>query len=466
MTISQVAPAVVAPPPPAPGASAPSASRAPAPTVRARRRRLPPPARLVVQATAALVAVVALCLAVVVGAVTVRSDAERLRDTAAHRAAVAAELGFALADLDAQRANQLVPGHAADDPEVSVGNRLLALITAQQRRAQASDLLRQLGGDEAHAAQVRGILDLLGRYDDAGGRAAYVDEQHHERAAGHPPAVAVAFSAEAGDIMHSHLLPEVAALANAYDAQAVAASRGAQDAALGSAVAVGVLGLAAVAVLLWWQRDLTRRYRRLLNPALAAATAVVLGVALAGVVSFTGAAADLGAGTRDGLRPWSRLAQARAVAAEAAAAQSRWLVNGAEPQQRAELDTLDRRLGGLLAPGGWASADERPAYADVNERYGHFRADDRKLVELMAGKRIDEAAVVLTDVGRGEVGFDFWDFATTLDALARRQQADFFSRTDAARSGLDGWPEVPAGLLGIAAVLVVVGVWPRLAEYR
>ncbi|WP_406262923.1 hypothetical protein OH779_09545 [Actinacidiphila glaucinigra] len=466
MTISQVAPAVVAPPPPAPGASAPSASRAPAPTVRARRRRLPPPARLVVQATAALVAVVALCLAVVVGAVTVRSDAERLRDTAAHRAAVAAELGFALADLDAQRANQLVPGHAADDPEVSVGNRLLALITAQQRRAQASDLLRQLGGDEAHAAQVRGILDLLGRYDDAGGRAAYVDEQHHQRAAGHPPAVAVAFSAEAGDIMHSHLLPKVAALANAYDAQAVAASRGAQDAALGSAVAVGVLGLAAVAVLLWWQRDLTRRYRRLLNPALAAATAVVLGVALAGVVSFTGAAADLGAGTRDGLRPWSRLAQARAVAAEAAAAQSRWLVNGAEPQQRAELDTLDRRLGGLLAPGGWASADERPGYADVNERYGHFRADDRKLVELMAGKRIDEAAVVLTDVGRGEVGFDFWDFATTLDALARDQQADFVSRTDAARSGLDGWPGVPAGLLGFAAVLVVVGVWPRLAEYR
>ncbi|MFI2303780.1 hypothetical protein ACH5AL_33855 [Actinacidiphila glaucinigra] len=427
---------------------------------------MPPPARLVVQATAALVAVVALCLAVVVGAVTVRSDAERLRDTAAHRAAVAAELGFALADLDAQRANQLVPGHAADDPEVSVGNRLLALITAQQRRAQASELLRQLGGDEAHAAQVRGILDLLGRYDDAGGRAAYVDEQHHERAAGHPPAVAVAFSAEAGDIMHSHLLPKVAALANAYDAQAVAASRGAQDAALGSAVAVGVLGLAAVAVLLWWQRDLTRRYRRMLNPALAAATAVVLGVALAGVVSFTGAAADLGAGTRDGLRPWSRLAQARAVAAEAAATQSRWLVNGAEPQQRAELDTLDRRLGGLLAPGGWASADERPAYADVNERYGHFRADDRKLVELMAGKRIDEAAVVLTDVGRGEVGFDFWDFATTLDALARHQQADFVSRTDAARSGLDGWPEVPAGLLGIAAVLVVVGVWPRLAEYR
>lgn len=427
---------------------------------------MPPPARLVVQATAALVAVLALCLAVVVGAVTVRSDAEQLRDTSAQRAAVAAELRFALADLDAQRANQLVPGHAVDDPGVSVGNRLLALITAQQRRAQVSDLLRQLGGDEAHAAQVGGILDLLGRYDDVSGRAAFVDEQHHERAAGHPPAVAVAFSAEAGDIMHGHLLPEVATLASAYDAQATAASRTAQDAAVGSAVAVGVLGLVAVAVLLWWQRDLTRRYRRLVNPALAAATAAALGVTLAAVVAFTGAAADLDAGTRDGLRPWSRLAQARAIAADAAATQSRWLVNGAESQQRAELDELNRRLDGLLSPRGWAAADERPAYADVNERYGHFREDDRKLVGLMAAGRIDEAAVVLTDVGRGEVGFDFWDFATTLEVLARDQQADFTSRTDAAHSGLDGWPVVPAGVLGVAAALVVVGVRPRLAEYR
>ncbi len=427
---------------------------------------MPPPARLAVQATAALVAVLALCLAAVIGAVTVRSDAEQLRDTSAHRAAVAAELRFALADLDAQRANQLVPGHAVDDPEVSVGNRLLALITAQQRRAQVSDLLRQLGGDEAHAAQVRGILDLLGRYDEASGRAAYVDEQHHDRAAGHPPAAAVAFSAEAGDIMHSHLLPKLAALAEDYDAQATMASRTARDAAVRSAVAVGILGLVAVAVLLWWQRDLTRRYRRILNPALVAATAAALGVTLAGVVSFTGAAADLEAGTRDGLRPWSRLAQARAVAADAAATQSRWFVGGAEPQQRAELDALNRRLDGLLAPGGWAAADERPVYADVNERYGHFRTDDRRLVELMAAERVDQAAVVLTDVGRGEVGFDFWDFATTLEVLAQDQLADFHARTDAAHSALDGWPVVPPVVLGIAAALVVVGVRPRLAEYR
>jgi hypothetical protein len=427
---------------------------------------MPPPVRLVVQATASLVAVLGLCLAAVIGAVTVRSDAEQLRDTTAHRAAVAAELRFALADLDAQRANQLVPGHAADDPEVSVGNRLLALITAQQRRAEISDLLRQLGGDEAHAVQVRGILDQLGRYDDASGRAAYVDEQHHERPAGHPPAVAVAFSAEAGDIMHTHLLPKVATLAAAYDAQADAAASAARGAAVRSALTIGVLGLVAVTVLLWWQRDLARRYRRILNPALAAATAAALGVTLAAVVSFSAAAADLDAGVRDGLRPWSRLAQARAVAAESAATESRWLVNGAEPQQRAELDALNRRLDGLLAPGSYAAADERPAYADVNERYGHFRADDRTLRELMAGKRIDEAAVVLTDVGRGKVGFDFWDFATTLDALAQDQQADFISRTSAAHSGLDGWPAVPASVLAVAAALVVAGVRPRLAEYR
>ncbi|MDX3352215.1 hypothetical protein PV703_02530 [Streptomyces sp. ME01-24h] len=84
----------------------------------------------------------------------------------------------------------------------------------------------------------------------------------------------------------------------------------------------------------------------------------------------------------------------------------------------------------------------------------------------MAGKRTDEAAVVRTDVGRGEVGFDFWDFATTLDALAQDRQEDFDARTHAGHSRLHGRPAVPAGVLAVAAVLVVVGVRPRLAEYR
>jgi hypothetical protein len=69
-------------------------------------------------------------------------------------------------------------------------------------------------------------------------------------------------------------------------------------------------------------------------------------------------------------------------------------------------------------------------------------------------------------VGRGDVAFDFWDFATTLDDLAENQLADFTARISGAHASLDGWPALPAGFLGGAAVLVLLGARPRLAEYR
>ncbi|MEU6345317.1 hypothetical protein ABZ883_30695 [Streptomyces sp. NPDC046977] len=459
MTISQAAPPAVVPASSAPGA-------APAVATRDGRRRMPPPVRLVVQACVSLAALVALCAATVIGALAVRSDAEQLRDASAQRASAAAELRFCLADLDAQRANQLVPGFDPNDKEVVVGNRLVALITAHERRAEISDLLRQLGGDDAHANQVRDLLNALGRYDDASGRAAYLDERKPDRQAGYPPRDALDFSAEAGEIMHSQLLPEAAALAKAYDEQAGDDARAAKDTALRSALTVGGLGLIAVLILVWWQRDLARRHRRLFNPALVVATAAALAVTLAGVVSFTSAVDDLEAGVSDGLRPWSRLAEARAVAAESAAAQSRWVVNDADPVRRTELDALMKNLDGLLAPGTYASAAERPAYADVATRYGHFRADDRELRTLMAANKVPRAVEVLTNVGGNTVGFDFWDFATTLERLTQAQQADFVTRTSQARAELDGWPAIPLGALGLAAVLVLAGVRPRLAEYR
>jgi hypothetical protein len=420
--------------------------------------RVRQPVRLGVQTAAGLLALAVLCLGAILGSLAVRSDAAALRTSVADRAAVAADLRFALADLDAQRADQLVPGYAADAPTFSVGNRLLALITAQQRRREVSAALRQLGSDTSQAGRVRSLLDALGRYDDAGGRTAYVDEQHPDRAAGHPPAIAVAFSAEAGDIMHNDLLPQATALSRTYDAQATAAAHTAHTASVRATWTVLLLGAPALAVLLWWQAELARRYRRILNPALVLATAAILAVTLAGAVSFNSATTEIDTSVRDGLRPWSRLAEARAVAADAAAAQSRWLVNdpGFAAQQRARFTTLTRRLDTLLTT----------ATPDVRTRYAQFLADDRELRRLIAAGRIDDAAAVLTNVSRGDVAFDFWDFANSLDQLAAHQRSTATIHASDARSALDGWPVVPGCVLGAAALLILAGVRPRFAEYR
>ncbi|MDF9811868.1 hypothetical protein [Streptomyces sp. SPB162] len=452
-------------------AGAPALPPAPPPQVRRapKPRSRPPldgPVRLVVSAALALAALAALCAAAVLGAIDVRGDVSDLDTAVTQRAAVAAELRFALADLDAQRANSLIPGHSALQPDVEVGNRLLALITAQQRRAEVSDLLRQLGADPDQGDRVRSLLDALGRYDDAGARSSYVDETNPDRPAGVPPHAAVALSSEAADVLRNELLPVAAALSETYAQQAAHRESAARGSASWSAALVGVLGVLALGCLLWWQRDLSRRYQRVFNPALVAATAAALVVTLTGALSFVSAASEVEAAGREGLRPWSRLAEARAVAADAAATQSRWLVHDAASAgfQRERFDTLTRRLDVLLAPG--SSTAEGPAYQDVLTRYGHFRADDRKLRALRAAGRLDEAVTVLTEVGRGQVAFDFWDFATTLDALADHQRSDFDRHTGRARSALAGWPAVPAGALTAAAVLVMLGVRPRLAEYR
>lgn len=432
------------------------------------RRTRPGPRRLAVRAVVALVLVAGLAVLTAVAAVSVRRDTGELRTTVTGRAAVAAQLRFALADLDAQRADALAPGVSAADPDVLVGNQLNALITAQQRRAQVSDLLRQLGGDAAQSGRVRALLDALGRYDDLSGRSAYVDEQSPVRLAGRPPRIAVSMNVQAGEVMHDSLLPAAAALSAVYGREADDRQRQAHDGAVHWALAVGGVGLLTLLFLLWWQRGLVREYRRLLNPPVALATAAVLAVTLAGIAALTATASAVDASGRQGLRPWTRLAEAKAVAAEAAASESRWFVHDAAfgVGDQAQFTSLTRRLDTLLAPAGHATAQERPAYDDVLTRYGHFRADDRRLRSLKDTGRTEEAAAVLTEVGRGDVAFDFWDFSTTLDVLADRRLGDFSAHARDARGALDGWPGIPVGALGAALVLVLLGVRPRLAEYR
>jgi hypothetical protein len=194
----------------------------------------------------------------------------------------------------------------------------------------------------------------------------------------------------------------------------------------------------------------------------------VLATALVGAVALTSLASDVDTAVSQGLRPWTRLAEARAAAAQAAAAESRWFVHDSAfaVNDAKEFTTQVARLDSLLSPDGYATAAERPAYQDVLTRYGHFRADDKRLRELKSAGDTDQAAVVLTEVGRGDVAFDFWDFATTLDGLAGQQLTDFSLHASDARGALDGWPAVPAGTLGLAAALVLLAVRPRLAEYR
>ncbi|MFI0720522.1 hypothetical protein [Streptomyces sp. NPDC021224] len=472
MTMSQASAQTAPPAQEAPDTEEPAAAPAsPAETYRARRRlRLTGggPRRLAVRTVTVLVALGALCAVAVAGALSVRHATARFGSTVTDRASAAAQLRSTLADLDAQRADTLAPGRSADDPDVIVGNQLNALITAQRDHALVSDLLRRLGGGPGQGTRVAQLLDGLGRYDDLSGRARYVAEQEPNQTVGHPPRFAVAMNVSAGSIMHTRLLPLADDLSAAYQQQADRQRDAARHAAVRWGVAVGVLGGLAVVLLLWWQWELARDYRRRFNAALLVATAATLAVALAGTLAMHAAADGVDAASSQGLRPWTNLAEAGAVASQAAATESRWFVHDSAfgEADEAQFDSLAKRLDGLLTPDGNATAGERPAYQDMLGRYANFRADDDKLRSLRKSGDTEEGAVVLTEVGRGNVAFDFWDFSTTLERLADRQLTDFRQHADDAHGSLDGWPAVPAGALGLAAALVLLGIRPRFAEYR
>ena len=122
----------------------------------------------------------------------------------------------------------------------------------------------------------------------------------------------------------------------------------------------------------------------------------------------------------------------------------------------------------LLNPAGQtaSSATEHTLEKEVRDRYGNFQRDDQNLVSLVEAGRLDEATEVLTEVARGHVAFDFYDFSTRLNTLIDLQQADFARDTGTAGAALDGWPAIPLAVLGLAVIAVLGGVRPRLAEYR
>ncbi|WP_370083170.1 hypothetical protein [Streptacidiphilus sp. MAP12-16] len=446
----------------------------PAPSVeprqpgRPKRRRLTPVLRLRAQATAALLLIAALLATALAAFATAGTDLHRLSAVSEPRATATADLYQALADLDAQHAKSLVVGYSATpppdgQPATLVDDGVLAAITAQTDRRQAGRDLASLAASGASDQQDRNqqdvlaLLDGLASYDALTGTEEYSATSQPNPIVGRPPDLALDYYDQAESMLQQTLLPRVQSLLASADRQ-VAADRGvAQGDARHGALLLVALGAVALGLMLWWQLDLTRRHRRLLNPPLLLASASVLAVALAGGFALLGAASEAGAAVSSGYAPYAVVAQAQVAAADAEAVQSRWLVDDAyRPSLQRQFTDLTQRLHALLGPQSTAS---------VARTQADYLAADTTLRSLAESGQLDRAAVQLTGVTRGEVAFAYFDFSSRLGELAAQRSAVFDHRAAAAADDLSGWTAIPSALLGAALLLVVVGVRPRLAEF-
>ena len=252
------------------------------PPARPGRGRWSTPVRIRAGAAAAMA--LACCLAaltaVLLGQVRVEFQAMGQQD--APEADATAGLYFALNDMDAQVANVLLVG---GDTALAASQSQDLATYASDRTAADQDLEQATvseAGDTAAEHQLSLVLDRTGQYEALAADALLASKQAHS-AAGRAPAAAIAYYQQATDLMQAGILPAVASLANVSATRLDAAYQGGKT-ATGTGIAwVIVLGVLLAAALVALQFHLAVRFRRLVNPALAAAT--VLAIAFAAVTA-------------------------------------------------------------------------------------------------------------------------------------------------------------------------------------
>ncbi|GAA2683789.1 hypothetical protein Apa02nite_000560 [Actinoplanes palleronii] len=401
---------------------------------------------LVVTAAAALLAATGLVMA------RVQDQVRIIGREAAPQAATAADLYFALSDMDAQVTRLLLTG----DADALAGTRVDALGAYRSRSRQVDADLRLL---MSSAAPVD-LLDGLAVYHQRIGQTLAAGEKG---AAGALPPDALGYFTQATNILHLRLLPAAQQLRDSATTrldEAYSAKRVTESVGLTLAVLLGGTLLALLVVLQVW---LARRFRRSWNPALLAATGLSLLITVASVVVLSAQATRMTGARAADLNPYLELSRLRAVGYDAAADTSRYLVSGNLALYR---DGFAGKSGcvtgeGCDGPGVGALAGD-----EALRRWQAYRRDHEKVLQLTDAGRTGEAVDALTGIRRGDAAFDFAYFDAAVGAVTAVRKQGFDRALRGAERTLRGWTGIPLVVLGLVILLVPLGVRRRLAEYR
>ncbi len=389
----------------------------------------------------------------------------------APQVATASDVYFELSDLDAHAATLIMLGEGGD---MSV-NRLSALRTFRERDAQLDSDLRQAGRTATTGAErdrVRYLVASLTLYRQWVWQALTVEDRLPPQAPGRAPAASLGYYAEATTVLRADLLPTAAALRSA-NADDLDRSYGVQHRTAAWAIGLTlVLGAALLIGLIVFQRDLARRFRRLMNLPMLVASLCVLTTMVAVCVLFASETTTLNDARNRDLGPYVTLTQAQAVGYDAAGDASRYLIASDPRLLRSDMiaksDCLTK--GGRCVSGATLPAGGLTTLAagdpELLRRWNAFQADDERVISLAGAGQLDAAVGVLTGISRGDAAIDLFTYNKALDRITAGHRGGYTRSFDHARKLLTWWPAVPAVPLGAAIILIMIGVRPRLAEYR
>ncbi|MFF3575980.1 hypothetical protein [Streptomyces mirabilis] len=455
---------------------------------------LPARLRLLRVATVSLAVALALLLALAGLAATSTWDTVAGRD--APRTTSAADLDLALNDMDAQAANILLSSGNAGKGRLVTPYEKAVGFYGDARRAIGHDL-RTLAvaaqGDHTDEQTVESLTDDFAAYQELIGRAL----ENDGRTGGKP--AALGDYREATDLLRNHLLPDARKLVDsnnrAFNTR-YAQARSTLATQLVVAVVLGILLLVSLGVLQWY---LTRRFHRILNPGVLAATVCAVLAVLLGVQALSATAAHLRGARRDAFDSVVALSRARAIAYDANADESRYLLDPERRDQYAQaflaksqqlyglkgatLATYDDELattwqaygsdhGDLRFTGelrreldNITFAGERAGAEKTVEAYAVYQRDDRKIRALLAQGKEREAVAFCMGWEAGTSNAHFGAWMTALDQVTDINRRHYAASVRAGRSVVADLLPGALGALISAAALTALGLRPRLAEF-
>ena len=458
---------------------------------------------------AAVVAIVllAVCLAAAIAVVLsgVSGDFHTIGQRDAPEVNAATGLYFSLNDMDAQIANVLLVG---DDTNLASDKSQDLAIYASDRANADSDLQQAaVTAADSPAAQreLRMVLNDVGQYEALAADALLADQSAAghvltgNAAAGRAPAAAVDYYQQATDLMSKDILPTVSSLTGVNAADLDSSYDAGHSTTLIGIILTILFGLLLLAALIVLQVYLAKRFRRMVNPALAVATLIAIGLTATATVRLDAENGHLTVARFEAFNSIIALTQARAVSYDANADESRFLVDpgrAAQYQQHFLTQSLqlvnvgnvgifsyDAALAADIRAymknnanvefGGYLGAEfrnitfpgERAAAVRTLLAYQVYELDDRKLRKMA---KTNLAAAVAFDIGTGPGQSDtaFNNFSAALSSVITINENAF---TTAVAAG-QGSPLVDDAFPLVAAVLLIIlalaGVRPRLAEYK
>jgi CHASE3 domain sensor protein len=399
------------------------------------------------------------------------------------------DLYFALSDMDAQLAAVLLMGR-----ENLGAGRAKALQVYAERRSEAHRALLQgsnlARNDPAEQQTARSVLDALGRYEQLAGQALQLD-QRQTHAAGPPSAEVGALYRQATDLMKLDVLPKAynLTLDNGTTVRRTYESK--HSAVLTGRAWVLLAGALLIIVLVALQGYLALHFRRLVNPVLALATVATLVLVAVTVGVLTSQASQLRKAKEDGFDSVLSLSRARAISNNANADETRYLLDPglADTYEQVYLDKsqeilfvpagnlstyykeLDRRVAAGSGFMGFLGAEaqhvtlpgQRAVLDKTLQGYEGVQHDDSRLRALATTPGGRHAAIVLR---MDTASRDFASYDQSLVALTAIHQKAFTGAIKAGDDGLRGWSVGLPLAAVVLVVLILVGVRPRLSEFR